>query len=159
MEIFGDFDTSVKKALSEIDTNWKSYPGLIICGTHDPHKWDIEGLIEKITQARNSGTPFYGECWGHQLAAIEYARTILKIKDATSEEFKKQGTYVVKKRQGLQVGFILGESYWNNYEVAISWEKPKNFFTSQAHPSYQSSKNKPHPLLVDFLDYARKMAM
>lgn len=109
-----------------------------------------------IAKARDEGTPFLGICFGHQLAAIEWARRS-GIKDATSEEWGK-GTFVVKKLPRLRVGLFNGESYWHNYEVVIEWEKPAHFFTSQFHPEYQSSKSRPHPLLIDFLNYA-KLAM
>ena len=36
MEIYNSFQTSVKKALDEIDSDWPKYKGLIICGTHSP---------------------------------------------------------------------------------------------------------------------------
>jgi CTP synthase (UTP-ammonia lyase) len=154
MEILNDFSTSVEKALSEIDENWKSYEGLIICGTHSPH--GTEGYIDKITKAREKGLPYLGICFGHQLAAIEYARSILGIADATSEEFGS-GTYVVRKRkEGLKVGLHDGESYWHNYEVTIDFKNPPNFITVQYHPEYQSSKDRAHPILVTFLKYARE---
>jgi len=153
MEFYGDFLTSVHKALGEIDSKYKEYNALVIAGSHTPH--NVEEYIEKIKQARISGLPYYGECWGHQLAAIEYARTILGIADATSEEWG-QGTFVVQKRPNLKVGLHNGESYWNNFEVTIEWEKPKNFFTAQFHASYQSAKNKPHPLIKSFLEYAKR---
>ena len=101
MEILNDFNTTVKKALEEIDPNYQDYPGLVICGTHSPH--DVEQMIEKIREAREYGTPFLGICFGHQLAAIEYARNVLGIKDATSEEFGK-GNFVVYKLPQLNVG-------------------------------------------------------
>ncbi len=161
MELYNDFSTSVEKALSEIDPNWKDYKGLIICGTHSPKNWEEQ--IQKIGQARESGTPYLGICFGHQLAAIEWARYHLKIKNATSEEFGVPGTFVVRKRKdGLRVGLHEGESYWHNYEVsegvAHDFERyrPVHLFTTQAHPEYQSSKSDPHPLLVKFLDYARR---
>lgn len=156
MEIYNSFQTSVKKALDEIDPNWPKYRGLIICGTHSPH--DTEKMINRIKEARENGEPALLICAGHQLGAIEYARNILGIKDATSEEFG-EGTFVVKKRKDLKVGLYDGESYWNNYEVVLDgWEKPENFFTSQFHPEYESSIDKHHPLLVEFIKYA-KMAM
>ena len=106
MEIYGDYQTSVIKALTEIDKNWRNYKGLIICGSHNP--CDIEFLINKIKEARENNIPFYGECWGHQMAAIEYARNVMGIEDATSEEWG-QGTFVIKKRKdGLNVGLKTG---------------------------------------------------
>ena len=154
MEILNDFNTSVRKAFDEIDPNWESYDGLVVCGTHSPH--DVEMMIDKIREARETGRPFLGVCFGHQLAAIEYARNVLGIKDATSEEFG-QGTFVVKKLPELNVGLKDGESYWNNYEVDLpGWEKPKNFITVQYHPEYQSSKERPHPILKEFLKCSKE---
>ncbi len=159
MKIVNDFSTSVQKALDEIDPNWRGYEGLIVCGTHSPKDWEVQ--LSYIKMAREMNFPFLGICFGHQLAAIEYARNCLGISNAMSEEFRFHGTFVVKKRQeGLKVGLHDGESYWNNYEVSEGltkqWIKPPNFFTTQAHPEYQSSIDKPHKLLVDFLSYAKK---
>ena len=156
MEIYGEYTTTLEKSLTEIDRNWKEYDGLIIAGTHNPKDYDIEFILEKIKEARTTGRPYYGECWGHQMAGIEYARNILGIKDATSEEWGR-GTYVVKKQRNLKVGLHNGESYWNNYEVDLpGWEKPENMFTAQFHASYQSSIDRPHPLLIQFLNYAKE---
>ena len=156
MLIVNDFNTTVKKALSEIDSNWESYQGVVICGTHTPLIYEVEKQLEIIQNARIIGIPLLGICFGHQLVAIEYARNVLGIKDATSEEFGK-GTFVVKKREeGLKVGLINGESYWNNYEVDLpEWKKPDNFITCQFHPEYQSSVDSPHPLLLRFINLCK----
>ena len=159
MQVLGDFNTSVSKALSEIDPKWRDYDGLIVCGTHAPS--NVEMQIDAIKEARESGKPFLGICFGHQLAAIEYARNVLGIRDATSEELSDRGVFVVFKLPQLKIGLHYdthnnGESYWNNYEVnplfLQKWLKPDNFITCQYHPEYQSSKYKPHPLLVQFLN-------
>lgn len=156
MQIYSDFRTSVERALTEIDEKWREYPGLIICGTHDPK--NAESLIPLITEARETGLPYLGICFGHQLAAVEYARNVLGIKDATSEEFGI-GTFVVKKLPELHVGLHDGETYWHHFEVdkdiLDKWDKPSHFFTCQYHPEYQSSIDHPHSFLVNFLNYAK----
>ncbi len=158
MQLRNDFDTTVKKAFNEIDPEWESYDGLVVCGTHTPH--DMEKIIEDIRLARESGLPFLGICFGHQIAAIEYARNALYIEDAVSEEWGDGINIVEKRPEGLKVGLHDGETYWNNYEVVPEfieiWEKPDNFITVQYHPEYQSSRDKPHPLLVKFLNICRK---
>lgn len=154
MELLNDFNTSVAKALEEIDSNYLDYPGFVICGTHSPH--DVEDMIATITKCRITKTPYLGICFGHQLAAIEWAR-YNGTPNATSEEFG-HGTFVVKKMPELVVGLKGGESYWHNYEVVIDWQPTPEQYTAQYHPEYQSSKDKPHPLLVKFLNHA-KMAM
>jgi len=46
-----------------------------------------EGKIKAITFARERKIPFFGICFGMQLATIEVARSLLGIKDADSAEF------------------------------------------------------------------------
>jgi len=153
MQILNHFFTSVKKALEEIDPNFMDYPGLVICGTHSPENAEL--MIEKIKEARETGLPFLGICFGHQLAFIEYCRNVLGQKEATSEEWG-QGVFVVKKLPQLKVGLYDGETYWNNYECIGEWENPPNFITCQYHPEYQSSKENPHPLLVKFINKCKE---
>lgn len=152
MEIVGSFQTSVRRALREIDPEYESYVGLVVCGSHDTS--DAESIINKIRVAREQKIPVLGICYGHQLAAIEYARNVVGYKDATSEEMSDTGTFIVKKRaDGLQVGMKGGESYWNNYEVdsSFNWPKPDYMITVQFHPEYESSLDNPHPILLEFL--------
>lgn len=161
MRVLNDFTTSVEKALSEIDPKWRDYEGLIICGTHNPDPESAENMILDIKEAREKGIPFLGICFGHQLAAIEYARNVLDIKDAMSEEWSNDGTPIVGRLPELKVGLGEdGESYWHQYGVhkglLDSWRKPDNFITMQFHPEYQSSRDKPHPILVEFLNLCRK---
>lgn len=47
----------------------------------------VEGKIKAIQYARMNNLPFLGICLGFQLAAIEYARNVLNIKNAHSAEF------------------------------------------------------------------------
>lgn len=49
-----------------------------------------EGKIVAIQYARENKIPFLGICFGMQLAAIEFARNVCGIKDATSREFKNK---------------------------------------------------------------------
>jgi len=154
MEIYNDFTTSVKRALTEIDKDWETYEGLVVCGTHNQS--NVEEIIEKIRYARENKVPALLICAGHQLGAIEYARNVLKIKDATSEEFG-EGTLVVKKRpEGLKVGLHDGESWWSNYEVVIDWKIPAHFVSVPYHPEYESSFGKPHKDLVKFLNLCKR---
>lgn len=58
----------------------------------------VEGKLSAIRFAREKQIPFFGICYGMQLAAIEFARNVCGIKDATSREFaenKIRGNYVI----------------------------------------------------------------
>lgn len=161
MNILNDFTTTVVKALAEIDPKWYKYSGLVVCGTHTPT--NVEYMLGHIRYAREHNEPFLGICFGHQLAWIEYCRNVLGIKNATSEEFYKGQhldsmdlNFVVVKRPELKVGLHEGETWWSNYQCAEdNWPKADNFITVPFHPEYQSSKDKPHPLLVKFLDICK----
>jgi CTP synthase len=47
----------------------------------------IEGKIIAARYARENGVPYYGLCLGLQIAVIEFARNVLKLKGANSTEF------------------------------------------------------------------------
>jgi CTP synthase len=61
----------------------------------------IEGKIKVASHCRTQKKPYLGLCLGSQIMAIEFARNILKIKDATSEEFDEE-----KKSRHHVVHFI-----------------------------------------------------
>lgn len=48
----------------------------------------VEGKIKAIKYARENKIPFFGICLGMQLAVVEFARHIIGINNANSEEFK-----------------------------------------------------------------------
>lgn len=153
MQILNDFNTSVRKALEEIDPKYEYYEGLVVCGTHNQQ--NTEEIIDIIRMAREEKIPTLLICAGHQLGAIEYARNVLGIEDATSEEFG-EGTFVVTKRPELKVGWHDGESWWSNYDVCIDYKTPEYFISVPYHPEYQSSKDNPHPDLVKFIQLCKK---
>ncbi len=72
--------TDVQKKLSNVS-------GIIIPGGFG--KRGTEGKIACINYARTKKIPFLGICFGMQMAVIEFARNVLKIKNAGSSEFDK----------------------------------------------------------------------
>ena len=54
-----------------------------------------EGKIETIRYAREHNIPYLGVCLGMQLAVIEFARNVLKLKDADSSEFSNTKNPVI----------------------------------------------------------------
>ena len=54
-----------------------------------------EGKIAAIKFARENNIPYFGICFGMQLAVIEMARNILEIKDANSSEFSNCSNSIV----------------------------------------------------------------
>ena len=68
----------------EINQNLKKVSGILIPGGFG--KRGTDGKIMSIRYARQMKIPFLGICFGMQLAVIEFARNVLKIKNAGSSE-------------------------------------------------------------------------
>ncbi len=47
----------------------------------------VDGMIEAIRAARETGVPFLGVCLGMQMAIVEFARNVLSLPDSNSSEF------------------------------------------------------------------------
>lgn len=48
-------------------------------------------MILTARYARENKVPYLGICLGSQIMAIEYARNVIGMKDASSEEFTPEG--------------------------------------------------------------------
>ncbi|QQR93550.1 CTP synthase [bacterium] len=55
----------------------------------------VEGKIRSIQYARENKVPYLGLCYGMQLACVEWARNVLDIKDAASEEVNAKSKNLV----------------------------------------------------------------
>ena len=54
-----------------------------------------EGKVRAITYAREQKIPYFGICFGMQMAVVEAARNLLDIKDAISTELDEEGTPLI----------------------------------------------------------------
>ncbi|GJL84829.1 MAG: CTP synthase [Micavibrio sp.] len=54
-----------------------------------------EGKIKAVQYAREKKIPYFGICFGMQMAVIEAARNLCNIKDASSSEFEGKGTHII----------------------------------------------------------------
>ena len=84
---------SEKLKVSEIKSKLNNISGILIPGGFG--KRGTDGKIEAIKYARNNKIPFFGICYGMQMAIIEFARNELNIKKATSSEFDKKGIPII----------------------------------------------------------------
>ncbi len=78
---------SDKLKANQIKKELKNISGLLIPGGFG--KRGTEGKISAIRYARENKIPFLGICFGMQMATIEFARNVLKIKKAGSSELDK----------------------------------------------------------------------
>ena len=62
-----------------------TFDGLLVPGGFGVR--GVEGMVEAIKAARETGTPFFGICLGMQVAIIEFARHVCGLDDSNSSEF------------------------------------------------------------------------
>jgi len=72
----------------ERNKTFKPLDGFLVPGGFG--KRGIEGKILAAKYAREKKIPYFGICLGLQVAVIEYARNVLKLKDANSTEFNNK---------------------------------------------------------------------
>jgi len=110
--IHGGISNNVKVNLKRIDSEnikpekikplLKNVSGVLIPGGFG--KRGSEGKIAAIKYARLNHIPFFGICFGMQMAIIEAARNLLNIKNASTSEFGNNCTPVVGLLEEWQKG-------------------------------------------------------
>jgi CTP synthase len=71
----------------------KEFDGIFIPGGFGGR--GVEGKIAAISFARKNKIPFLGICYGMQMAVIEFARNVLRLKRASSTEFNPRTPHPV----------------------------------------------------------------
>ncbi|MFH1461913.1 MAG: CTP synthase, partial [bacterium] len=82
-----------KLSKSELNKIFKDFDGILVPGGFGLR--GIEGKILAAKYARENKIPYLGLCLGMQVMLIEFARSILNLKDATSTEFDKDTKHPV----------------------------------------------------------------
>ncbi len=110
--IHGGISNNLKVNLKRIDSEnlkpenikplLKDVAGVLIPGGFG--KRGSEGKIAAIKYARLNHIPFFGICFGMQMAVIEAARNLLNIKNASTSEFGNNCTPVVGLLEEWQKG-------------------------------------------------------
>jgi len=96
----------------------KKYDGIIA-----PQGWGsrgVEGIIEAIKIARENKIPYLGLCFGMQMAVIEFARNVLKLKGANSFEVDEKTKYPVVHIMPDQLEYLKKKQYGGTIRLG-SW--------------------------------------
>lgn len=98
----------------------------------------IEGKLNVIKYAREHNIPYFGICYGMQLAVIEYAKNVLGIKDATSREIDPKSENLIidimeSQKENLKNGKMGGSMRLGAYPAVLKKG-------TIAHAAYQSDK-------------------
>jgi len=88
-------DHGAKSAIGDVD-------GILVPGGFGDR--GTEGKILAAQYARESDIPYFGICLGMQIATIEFARNVCKLRDANSTEFDKDTPFPVICLQEEQKG-------------------------------------------------------
>ncbi len=83
-----DFESG-KLPLSKLD----GYHGILIPGGFGAT--GVEGKIQVVEYARTHKIPYFGLCYGMQLAVIEFARHVANLSEAHTEEINPKATHLV----------------------------------------------------------------
>ncbi len=82
-------DFSNKDKLKEL----KKYDGVLVPGGFGAT--GIEGKLNVIEYVRKQKIPYFGICYGMQLAVLEYAKNVLKLKSVSTEEIDAKAEHLV----------------------------------------------------------------
>jgi CTP synthase len=81
-----------EKGTSDVES-LKQYDGILVPGGFG--ETGIEGKIKVIQFARENKIPYFGLCYGMQLAVVEYARHVVGFKDANTTEINPKSDHPV----------------------------------------------------------------
>ena len=85
----------------------KSFDGIIVPGGFG--KRGVDGKIMAINFVRENNIPFLGLCYGLQLAVIEFARNVCKLKEAHTTEIEPDTSQPVICTMAEQMANIAGK--------------------------------------------------
>lgn len=106
------------KVLKDID-QLSQYQGIIVPGGFGSR--DVEGKIATIRYARLNKIPYFGLCYGMQLAVAEFARHVLELQGAITTEIDPKTKYPVIHIMPDQVKKLLKKDYGGSMRLG-AWE-------------------------------------
>lgn len=125
-----DFETG-KKSLKDLD----AFDGILVPGGFG--KTGIEGKLKVIEYARTKKIPYFGICYGMQLAVLEYARNVLKLDSVSTEEIDPKAEHLVigimpEQREKLAKHDMGGTMRLGSYDAVVKKG-------TQAYTAYKSA--------------------
>jgi CTP synthase len=118
-----------------------------------PQGWGCrgcEGKIRAIKLAREEKIPYFGLCYGMQMATIEYARNVLNIDDANSEEVNAKAKNKVIHLMEEQQKLIKKKKYGGTIRLG-AWpcKIEKGSLIYKLYEKYGNGMYKPLPVVQE----------
>ncbi|KAI5168577.1 CTP synthase [Pancytospora epiphaga] len=105
-----------EEGIEEIGEDIEGFSGILAPGGFGEQY--LETKLAFVKYARLNNIPFIGICLGHQIAIIEFARNVLKIREATSEEFNNSSAFpVIRKVPSIRCTNTGRDIFLGNYPV------------------------------------------
>jgi CTP synthase len=106
------------KRLHELD----DYDGILVPGGFG--STGIEGKLKVIEYARTRKIPYFGICYGMQLAVLEYARNVLGLSSVSTEEINPKADHLVvglmpEQREKIAQSDMGGTMRLGAYEAVV----------------------------------------
>ncbi len=98
--------------------NLSGFDGIIV-----PQGWGsrgVEGKLKAVKYARENKVPYLGLCFGMQMAVIEYARNVLKMRGANTTEADPKTKYPVIHVMPAQEAYLARKQYGGTIRLG-SW--------------------------------------
>lgn len=99
-----------------------SFDGILVPGGFGSR--GVEGKLNVIRYAREHQIPYFGICYGMQLAVIEYARNVLGYADATSREIDPKSKHIIVdimegQKENMEKGNLGGSMRLGAYPAVL----------------------------------------
>ncbi|KKR85926.1 MAG: CTP synthetase [Candidatus Curtissbacteria bacterium GW2011_GWA1_41_11] len=119
------------------------FDGIIVPGGFGSRA--VEGIITAIKFARESNLPYFGLCYGMQLAAVEFARNILDLEDANTTEINPKTRHPIIDVMADQKDKIEGKNLGGTMRLG-SWDfkAKKGTIIEKAYRSTHGSERHRH---------------
>lgn len=112
-----------------------AYDGILVPGGFG--KTGVEGKLRVIEYARTQRIPYFGICYGMQLAVLEYARNVLQLASVSTEEINPKAKHLViglmpEQRETIARGAMGGTMRLGAYDAHVAKG-------SQAYVAYKAT--------------------
>ena len=121
----------------------KNFDGIVVPGGYGSRA--VEGIIKSIEFARQNNIPYFGLCFGMQLAAIEFARNVCGFKDAHTTEINPDTKHPIIDVMVDQKDKVKGQELGGSQRLG-SWDfkAKKGTLLARAYKSTQGSERHRH---------------